>query len=43
MNFIEKPIVCPKSHCTCGTDVIIPKMRKGEMFEIIQKDKINEN
>ena len=40
---IQNPVICPKSHCTCGTDVIIPKMRKGEMFEIIQKERINEN
>ena len=48
MNFIEKPIVCPKSHCTCGTDIIIPKISHkvydGETdYPVLDKEDINES
>ena len=29
LNHIGSPVICPKNHCTCGTDVIIPKTRKN--------------
>ena len=43
LNHIGSPVICPKNHCTCGTDVIIPKTRKNEQFEIIKKEDIDES
>jgi hypothetical protein len=46
IEFYDKPIVCPKSHCTCGTDIIIPKISHkvydGETdYDIVKKGDIN--
>ena len=48
INFLDKPIVCPKSHCTCGTDIIIPKISHkvydGETdYPVLDKEDINES
>ena len=43
LNHIGNPVICPKNHCTCGTDVIIPKTKQNEEFKIINKEEINES
>jgi hypothetical protein len=48
INFINHPVVCPKSHCTCGTDIIIPKVSHtvydGKFeYDILKKEDINES
>jgi hypothetical protein len=46
IEFFDSPIICPKSHCTCGTDIIIPKISHkvydGEIdYGVIEKEDIN--
>ena len=46
IEFYDQPIVCPKSHCTCGTDIIIPKISykvyDDEVdYDVMNKDDIN--
>ena len=46
IEFYDQPIICPKSHCTCGTDIIIPKISYKVYddetdYDIMNKDDIN--
>ena len=48
INFLDRPIICPKMHCTCGTDIIIPKIShkvyNGETdYQVLSKEDINES
>ena len=48
INFLDRPIICPKMHCTCGTDIIIPKIShkvyNGETdYQVLSKEDIYES
>jgi organic radical activating enzyme len=48
INFLDRPVICPKMHCTCGTDIIIPKISHkvydGETdYPVLDKKDINES